>query len=193
MGHIRKILKRIKKGKKRGINMPAKGKTATSTKSLEKKITNLGHELSEKTKQADEYLDHLQRMKAEFENYKKRAAKDQASLIEYANQDLILKLLDIVDNFDRAMEHKNEVNDVGEFITGIEMIQTQLNAMLSQEGVLAIEALGKTFDPTIHEAVMCVATNEHPDNIVIDEIKRGYMFKDKLIRPSMVKVSKNEC
>lgn len=167
--------------------------STTNAEILEKEIDSLKCNLSEKTEQAEEYLDHLQRMKAEFENYKKRIAKDHKNMSEYAKQDLILKILDIVDNFDRAVSHTDELDDFKTFLKGILMIQNQLHDLLSSEGVKAIDAVGNPFDPTKHEAVICVATDEHPDNIVIDELKKGYMIKERVIRPSMVKVSKNEC
>ncbi len=160
---------------------------------LEEEILELKKELEKKTEESEEYLDHLQRLKAEFENYKKRVMKEKLNIANQAKQEFISKFLDIVDNFERAMEHKDNAKDKEEFIKGIEMIENQMINLLTSEGVEPIEAIGSEFDPTKHEAVMCVADENHPDNTVVEEIKKGYMFKDKLIRPSMVKVSKNEC
>lgn len=143
---------------------------------------------------AKEYLEQLQRLQAEFINYRNRADKEKQDLVKYAKEELILKLLDVLDNFERAIDAMSKAKDVKTCVEGIEMILGQLRSILEQEGLKAIEAKGQKFDPYLHEA-MAKEDSEEDEDIVIDEFQKGYKLKEKVIRPSKVKVSggkKNE-
>jgi len=141
----------------------------------------------EKEKQiSQEYLDMLQRLKAEFENYMKRNDEEKKEFMKYAKYDLILKLLNVIDDFERALESKKESED---FVKGIEMIFKQLQKTLEEEGVKPIRSLGEKFDPYKHDVIGKVEHDEHED-VIVEEIKKGYMLKDKILRPGLVKVSK---
>ncbi|MEA1906471.1 MAG: nucleotide exchange factor GrpE [Euryarchaeota archaeon] len=132
--------------------------------------------------------ERLQRLQADFANYKKRTAKETIDSIEYANEELILSLLEVIDNFDRALDSVQQNNDVNAVKKGIEMIFQQLWAVLEKEDVVHIEAVGETFDPHLHETVAKVQSDVASDTIV-EELQRGYKYKSKVIRPCMVKVA----
>lgn len=150
------------------------------------KVEALQREIEEKDKKAEEYLSMLQRIQAEFENYKKRAEKERREYTEQANATLILKLLSVLDNFERALAVESEDNS---FKKGIEMIFCQLTTILEAEGLSAITAAGAAFDPHYHEAVLAVE-GDYDEDTVVEEFEKGYLFRKKVLRPSKVKVGK---
>src|SRR3989344_5706306 len=154
-------------------------------KKNEEEKKKLEKEIEKEKKLSKEYLETLQRVQAEFENYMKRVEKDKEEFVKYAKHDLILKLLHIIDDFERALNSKEAKE---EFVKGAEMIFKQLNKTLHEEGVREISALGEKFDVYRHDIVGKVEGNK--DDIIVEEVRRGYMLKDKVLRPSMVKVSK---
>lgn len=134
--------------------------------------------------------DQLARVQAEFQNARKRTIKEQQDFREYALFDAAKTLLPIVDNFERALRISPRENP--SFRTGLELIHKQLLDALSKFGVRPIQVNGQKFDPTIHEAVEMVDTDVFEDQHVVDELRRGYLFKDRLLRPAMVRVAKNQ-
>jgi len=136
----------------------------------------------------DALLDRLARAQAEFENARKRAIKEQQDFRDFATIDAIKSLLPVVDSFERALQAKS---DPGDFRAGVELIYKQLQDVLSKLGVRAIAAKGEQFDPHVHEAIEMVETPDAADHEVLEEWQRGYKFKDRLLRPAMVKVAKN--
>jgi molecular chaperone GrpE len=136
----------------------------------------------------DSLLDRLSRAQAEFENARRRASKEQQDFREYATADAIKSLLPVVDSLERAVQVKA---DPAELRNGIELIYKQLQAALSKLSVNPIASKGEPFDPRFHEAIEMVETNDAPDHQVVEELQRGYKFKDRLLRPAMVKVAKN--
>lgn len=136
----------------------------------------------------DSLYDRLARAQAEFDNARRRANKEQQDFRDYATVDLIKPLLPVMDSFDRALTVQS---DAADFRSGVELIYKQLLAALAKLGVTPIEARGQTFDPHIHEAIEMVETSEAADQEVLDELQRGYKFKERLLRPAMVKVAKN--
>ncbi|MCD4842170.1 MAG: nucleotide exchange factor GrpE [Methanosarcinales archaeon] len=148
--------------------------------------------LEESGRLASEYLDHLQRLQAEFDNYKKRVDREKAELIEYASAELVSELIDIMENLERGVASAKESDDINSIVKGMEMVSTQLKDILGSRGLKPIEAVGKKFDPHYHEAMMMTPTDEYPYNTVIEEFQQGYMIKDKVIRYSRVRVSVNE-
>jgi len=145
-------------------------------------------ELQKIKAERDTLLDRLARMQAEFENARRRAAKEQQDFRDFATVDAIKPLLPVVDNFERALQAKSEPAD---FRTGVELIYKQLQDVLTKLGVRAIPAKGELFDPHVHEAIEMVETPDAADHEVLEEWQRGYKFKDRLLRPAMVKVAKN--
>lgn len=145
-------------------------------------------ELEKVKTERDMLLDRLARMQAEFENARRRATKEQQDFRDFATVDAIKSLLPVVDSFERALQAKSEPKD---FRSGVELIYKQLQDVLAKLGVKPIEAKGQPFDPHVHEAIEMVETSDVPDHQVLEEWQRGYKFKDRLIRPAMVKVAKN--
>jgi len=148
--------------------------------------------LEESGRLASEYLDHLQRLQAEFDNYKKRVDREKSELIEYASAELVSELIDIMENLERGVASAKGSDDIDSTVKGMEMVSTQLKDILGSRGLKPIEAVGKKFDPHYHEAMMMTPTDEYPYNTVIEEFQQGYMIKDKVIRYSKVRVSVNE-
>jgi molecular chaperone GrpE len=136
----------------------------------------------------DALWDRLKRMQAEFDNARKRAAREQQEFRDYALSDTIKNLIPVLDSFDRALQSTPEKS---EFHMGVELIHKQLQDALAKLGVQAISAKGHQFDPRFHEAIEMVDTDEAKDHEVIEELQRGYKLKDRLLRPAMVKVARN--
>jgi molecular chaperone GrpE len=134
------------------------------------------------------YLDRLARLQAEFDNFRKRQAREQQDFRDYAIADAIKTLLPILDSLDRAS--KTNAPSLEDFRSGIELIDKQFHDALSKIGVEPLEAQGQAFDPNFHQALQMVDTNEVEDNHVIDELQRGYKLKDRLLRPAMVRVAR---
>jgi molecular chaperone GrpE len=133
-------------------------------------------------------LDRLARMQAEFENARRRAIKEQRDYKDYALTEAVRNLLPVLDSFDRALA-SNATGD--NFRAGMELIDRQFHDALAKLGVTEVAAEGQPFDPTVHEAIEMVDTNEVPDNHVIQELQRGYKIKERLLRPAMVRVGRN--
>ena len=150
--------------------------------------TGVEAELQKVRAERDSLLDRLARAQAEFDNARKRAAKEQQDFRDFAMVDAIKLLLPVVDNFERALQSKSEL---AEFRAGVELIYKQLRDVLGKLGVQPIEAKGQQFDPHFHEAIEMVETSDAADHEVLEEWQRGYKFKDRLLRPAMVKVAKN--
>jgi molecular chaperone GrpE len=145
-------------------------------------------ELQKLKAERDALLDRLARAQAEFDNARKRALKEQQDFRDFAMIDAIKTLLPVVDSFERALQSKSEAAD---FRSGIELIYKQLQDVLSKLGVRPIVAKGEAFDPHLHEAIEMVETADAADHEILEEWQRGYKFKDRLLRPAMVKVAKN--
>ena len=148
----------------------------------------LGTELQRLRAERDSLLDRLARAQAEFENARRRAAKEQQEFRDYAAVDVIKSLLPVIDSFERALGAKSGAAD---FRGGIELIYKQLQDALAKLGVRPVPAVGEPFDPHFHEAIEMVETADAADHEVLEELQRGYKFKDRLLRPAMVKVAKN--
>ena len=147
-------------------------------------------ELRKKAEEHDSLLDQFLRTRAEFLNYQKRMRKELEASARFAVQDLILDLFPELDNFERAVKHAEDANDLEKFIEGIKLIENQLFKALGKYGVTPIETIGKDFDPKLHEAVVEEENNELPHHTVTGEFQRGYFLKERVIRPAKVKVSK---
>jgi len=153
------------------------------------KILTLEAELATAKAKAEEHYDHLLRLQADFDNYRKRSQKEKAEIIKYASERIVEDLLPVLDNFERAASAAKVNPDIAAFSQGVDMIFRQLQTALSKEGLKAMEAVGQPFDPNLHEAVLRVASDEHPENTVVEELQKGYYLKEKVLRPCMVKVS----
>jgi len=148
--------------------------------------------LKAKAAKADENWEKYVRTSADLDNYKKRAARERTDAIKYANETLLEKLLPIVDNFEAALAAANNTSgaNVESLKTGVNMIHSQLKNFLLENGIEEIDAAGKPFDPNLHEAVSQQATDEVPEGHVAQQMRKGYRFRDRLLRPAMVVVAK---
>ncbi len=161
------------------------------TKSKEHtEVEELKKRLEEKEKESKENYDRFLRMAADFENYKKRAARDKEDYLKFANEDLIKAILPFIDNLERALNHAEKVQDTAVLIEGVRLTLQQAIQALSKFGVSSFESIGKPFDPTRHEAMLVVPTDQQPPNQVIEEFQKGYLLNDRLLRPATVSVSK---
>jgi molecular chaperone GrpE len=170
---------------------PADGDERTSASanlSSQPETAGAESELQKLRMERDQLLDRLARAQAEFENARRRAAKEQQDFRDYATIDTLKSLLPVVDSFERALQAKS---GAGEFRSGVELIYKQLQDALAKQGAVPIAAKGQPFDPRFHEAIEMVDTTDVPDHHVLEELQRGYKFKERLLRPSMVKVAKN--
>jgi molecular chaperone GrpE len=137
----------------------------------------------------DTLIDRLARLQAEFDNARKRAAREQQDFREYAIADAVKSLLPTLDSFERALQVS--ASEKSELRSGVELILKQLQDALAKVGLRPIPAKGELFDPHLHEAVEMVDTTEAKDHQILEELQRGYKLKDRLLRPSMVKVARN--
>lgn len=173
----------------------------------EKKITaktiiefmeNIFHGLEEKDNVSREYLDHLVRLKAEFENYKKRAEREKQEYMKFANEQLIFQILPVLDNLKLALDNARLSlhQSVGEqakdakLVQGMEMTVKSLEEVLLKNGLSRIEAKGKVFDPHMHEVAEFLESDEIAENTVVEEVKEGYVLNGRVLRPTRVKISK---
>ena len=137
----------------------------------------------------DALVDRLARLQAEFDNARKRAAREQQEFREFAAADVIKNILPVLDSFERAL--KAPAGNSDDLRSGLELIYRQFQDALQKMGVRPIESVGKPFDPRVHEAIEMVDTNEAEDHHVLDELQRGYNYKGRLLRPAMVRVARN--
>ncbi len=157
-----------------------------------KEIETLKKTIEELTNDANDAKNKMMMAQAEMINFKKRKEEETSNILKYANQDLILEIIGVLDNFERALNlDDNNLNDeLSKFLVGFKMIYASLKEILNKFGVEEIEALNKEFDPNIHQALMVDKDLEKEDNIVLDVLLKGYKLKDRVIRPASVKVNK---
>ncbi len=145
--------------------------------------------LVEKGDKLDQLQDDFVRKIADFENAKKRLEREKDDFVKFANEKLIGAFLPVIDNFERALLHANDEASKDGFISGVELIKKQIFDILSSTGLEKIETAGKEFDPHFHEAMGTVETTEHEPDFIVEEIQAGYMLKEKLLRPSWVRIA----
>lgn len=162
---------------------------AATVESKEKELEMLQKSLQEEKNRAEQYLTSLKYLKAEFENYQKRISKDMDELVKRGSERLARKLLGIVDDFERTINASKAVGDQSKLLAGVEIILKELLKTLKSEGIVKIEAVGKKFDPGLHEAVMVTRTDKCPPDTVVEELRAGYKFDGRVLRPSMVAVA----
>ncbi|GAB6933182.1 nucleotide exchange factor GrpE [Calditerricola satsumensis] len=157
---------------------------------LKARVAELEREVAALKAQAQEAHERFLRARADLENARKRFEREKQDALTFGALRLVERLLPVLDNFERAMEASRATDNVEALMKGVEMVHRQLDQALRQEGLEPIEALGKPFDPNVHEAVMQAESSDHPPGTVIEELQKGYTFKGRLVRPTMVKVSK---
>ena len=154
---------------------------------------DLLHRVEAQAKELEELQDRYLRLAAEFDNYRKRVSRERADVLRTAQEGLLLELLPVLDNLERALTAARSATASPRaeeaVIEGVEMTIRLFKGVLEKEGVKVIESVGQPFDPTIHHAVEQVKTNDRPENVVVEEVLRGYMLNQKVLRPALVKVS----
>jgi len=156
-------------------------------KALKEDLANLEKTLEEERKRNEEYLTNLRYLQADFENYRKRVDREIRELEEFSTLGLVRKLVPVLDDLELAVASATKAEDAG-LVEGVKMVQKNLTSALESEGLQTIRALGKPFDPSSHEAVDKVQGKDNTEDIVVEEMRKGYTFKGKVLRPSAVKV-----
>lgn len=146
-------------------------------------------ELEKLRAEAEEHKQRLLRTQADFDNFRRRTLKEKEELGKYASAKLITELLPVIDNFERALSTTAESADLSSYAKGVEMIFRQLEGILKTEGLTAMEPVGTPFNPEFHQAIMQVESDEYEEGTVVEVVQKGYLLKDKVLRPAMVKVS----
>lgn len=158
-------------------------------KKVKYKVKELKKELEEKNKQIKEYQNRIKYLQADFENYEKRVAMEKEDLTSSAKEPLILKVIEVYENLERALTNGTEGSKEA-LLKGVEMTYMQMKEVLEEEGVTEIKAVGEKFDPSKHEALMNEEKGDCEEGTILEEFQRGYMLKDKVIRYSKVKIAK---
>lgn len=140
-------------------------------------------------KKYDELNSRYLRLHADLENFKRRSRQDQAAAVKYRAQDLLTQLLPVIDNFERALQVEATEKEAIAIKQGVDMVYRQFQTALQGEGLETIEAVGKVFDPFVHQAIMQVKEEGFESGVVVEELQKGYQYKDRVLRPSMVKVN----
>lgn len=152
-------------------------------------VDSLQKELAEQRQEAEDYKNRWVRLQADFDNFRKRVQREKEELVKYASAQLCESLLPVLDNFQFALAAKDEQPE--KVAEGVELIQRQLEEVLEKEGLTPVPTVGEEFNPALHEAVLVEESADYPENTVMEELRRGYLLNDRLIRPAMVKVAKS--
>ncbi len=168
---------------------PKEGK-ADKKKSCKHRVEELEATLLEAREKAETYLNKLKYARADLDNLQKQMQRRIEEAVERVNQRILIRLLPIVEELDLAVEAAQKTKN-DSVLEGVDMVRRKLEKMLDSEGVSPIEAVGKAFDPHMHEAVLEVESPDHPDGTVIEEVRKGYLYRGRVLRASMVKVARN--
>ena len=168
----------------------AEGNPLPAATEVQATVSRLESDLKDRTAEVEALNDRLLRLHAEFENYKKRLARERSEFVKFANEALFLEFLPVLDNLERAVAMARSGMDAQGVAEGLDIILRLFQTTLEKAGVKAIEALEHEFDPNLHQAVAQVESIDGRDNIVIEEVQKGYLLEGRLLRPTMVKVSK---
>jgi molecular chaperone GrpE len=162
----------------------------TETLDVQEQLKQLGEQLKAKEGEAKENYDRFMRQVAELENFKKRTSREKEEAIRFANESLIKDLLPVIDNLERAISHAKGGGNGKPLVDGVEMVLKGLLDILGKHGVVPISAVGQPFDPERHEAMAQIESDNQPPNVVVEEHHKGYLFRDRLLRPALVSVAK---
>jgi molecular chaperone GrpE len=169
-------------------NAHAEVEAGTEAQEFNSDFEHVRNERDQLALQLTQAQDRLARLQAEFDNSRKREAKERQDVRDYAVQSAVEPFLGVLDNFSLALKSDGDVNQLR---TGVQLIVKQMDDALRGLNVQAVEAVGAQFDPRIHEALGSIETLEHPDHQVLEEIRRGYKLRDKLLRPALVRIASN--
>jgi|SRR5918996_1339617 molecular chaperone GrpE len=166
------------------------GREQTNPNPLESEIAALRQQLEAKEQEANSNYDRLLRQTAELDNFKKRTARERDEAIRFANEALVKDLLPVVDNLERAVAHASGGGNGKPLVEGVELVLRQFLDVLMKHGALQIQAVGQPFDPAKHEAMVQVESSDHETNSIVEEFQKGYIFRERLLRPALVSVAK---
>ena len=159
------------------------------SKKPEEQIKDVEERLLQEQKKGEEYLRQLKYLQADFENYRKRTEKQVQELTFRCNEKLVAGLLWFIDDLERALESGKESADLSALLKGVKMIHGNLVRMLEKEGLERIESVGKVFDPNLHEIVIKIPRSDCKEGLVLDEVRKGFVYKGRVLRPCMVNIS----
>jgi molecular chaperone GrpE len=173
------------------VNAPEETATEdfTAEESAEESLTEEQQKIQELEAKLEESSQRNLRLQADYDNFRRRTREEQAASLKYKSQSLLEQILPALDNFERALKTEATNDQTKNLIQGMEMVHRQLVDALKQEGLTEVPTVGEKFDPNLHQAVMQVEDAEFDSNTVIEELQKGYMLKDRVIRPAMVKVN----
>ncbi|MEC3883163.1 nucleotide exchange factor GrpE [Halobacillus litoralis] len=164
-------------------------KDETQNEEPEQTVVEETDELEQLRQEKEEVNNRLLRLQADYDNFRRRTQKEKEADRKYRSQSLVEELIPALDNFERALQVEVEGDAAQNFASGMKMVYDQFKAALEKEGVEEIPAKGEEFDPHMHQAIMQVEDENYESNIVVEELQKGYRLKDRVIRPSMVKVN----
>jgi molecular chaperone GrpE len=170
------------------VDEPARG-AGSSTVASSAGADEVADELTQAREQAQTYLEHLQRLQAEFDNYRKRVLREQTTAVELASEPVMRRLLDVLDEFELALMHASEQPDDDRFLHGVELVFAKLADALKAEGLVKIDAQGKPFDPSLHEALLQSGEGDG-EPVVADVLRNGYTLRGRVLRPAGVRVER---
>lgn len=160
-----------------------------ATEQQETAVVDWEQEADQWKAQAEEHQNRMLRAMADMDNLRRRVRKEQEDLAKYASQKVVEELLPVLDNFERALAADKEAMTLESLLTGVNMVYRQMVQVFEKEGLVAIQAAGQSFDPHIHQAVIQTQEPGFDSGVVVEELQKGYMFKDRVVRPAMVKVN----
>jgi len=168
------------------------GGAETIVKDHADEINLLKIEIESRGKTINEYLNQIKRTQADFENYRKRVEKEKEDIALEEKRKILCEMITVADDLDRSIAASKKNHDAESLSKGVEMVHKKLMSMFAKEGIAKIESVGKQFDPRLHEAVAVEESKNIKDNTVIEELEKGYIFKNKILRPAKVRVARNE-
>jgi len=194
-------MKKVREAEARGASLPIDSEEdslsegidleAGAPEALPKEQRDWAAELASKDQEIQTLSDRLLRLAAEFENFKKRTAKERMELIKFANEGLLIDMIPVLDSLERAIDSAKENANMENLLEGLELVRRLFSVFLEKAGVKEIHAQGAAFNPELHEAISVVESGSHPDNTVIEEVQKGYLLNSRVLRPAMVKVSQS--
>ena len=179
---------------KKALTKKTKGKAdklEAIKKLFKKEAEKLKKEIDTKDKEVKENYDKFLRLNAEFDNFKKRIQREKADSFKYASEKVIRDMIPVIDDLERALHATKNNDKVGDLSKGVEMIMNKIKNILGSAGAQQFNSLDQVFDPNKHEAISKIVTTEREHNTIIEELRKGYMFYDRLLRPAMVVVAEN--
>ncbi len=172
--------------------MPEEEGQAGTQETPEMEIERLRLEVPKKDEEIRNLHDKYLRICADFENYKKRNMKEQMESAKYANERILKELLPVIDNLERAILHSKETSDFRGLVEGVELTCKQFLDSMGRFGVKVVQSIGEPFDPSRHQALGQVESDKHDENIVVEELQKGYLLEDRMLRPALVNITRKK-